>query len=133
MSIFTYTATRELAPGTSPLELVTRDFRLLSKRKARKPVAKQNTALAGDVESILYRSEQSYSCRTALIEPGSIIDRQLEEFLASVENAEVFTFDRYGTNAVPDNPVQCIMVSKSFPANEIGQLFHQYSFVIRES
>lgn len=133
MSIFTYTATRELAPGTTQDQSVTRDFRLVSKRKGRKPVAKQNTALAGTVESVLYRSEQSYNCKTGLIEPGSIVERHIEEFLASVENAEDFTFDRFGTIAQPDNPVSCIMVSKSFPANEIGKLFHQYSFVIRES
>lgn len=132
MSLFTYTAKRELAPGTSPLELVTRDFRLISHRKTRKPISKQNTSLNGAVESILFRSEQSYSCTTELIDPLSTEEAYLEEFLASVENAEQFTFDRYGTAAVPHNPVSCILTSKSFTASEQGKKFHRYGFVIRE-
>jgi len=55
------------------------------------------------------------------------------EFLASVENAELFTFDRYGSIAVPDNPVSCLMVSQTFPEAEVAKKFHRYAFVIRES
>ncbi len=133
MSVFTYTARRELAPGTSLLDVVTRDFRLISKRKTRKPITKQNTSLSGSVESILFRSEQSYNCQTGLIEPGSIEEAHIEEFVASVENAESFSFDRFGSIAVPGNLAICIMVSKSITASEQGKKFHRYGFVIREA
>ena len=133
MSAFTYTARRELAPGTSDLELVNRDFRLLSKRLTRRTQVRQNTSLSGSVESILLRSEKHYSCQSEAIDPRSLDEARLLEFMASVENGEIFTFDRYGSIAVPDNPVSCLMVSKSFPEAEQAKKFHRYAFVIRET
>lgn len=133
MSIFTYTARRELAPGTSDLQSVTRDFRLLSFPLNRRTQVRQNTSLSGSVESILLRSEKHFSCQSESIDPRSLIEAQMLEFLASVENGEIFTFDRYGTIAVPDNPVSCLMVSKTFPEAEQAKKFHKYRFVIRES
>lgn len=133
MSIFVYTARRELAPGTSNLQLVTRDFRMISHRQQRKAMVKQNTSLSGSVESLLLRSEKHYSLQSGLIEPRSLVELHLLEFMASVENAEPFTFDRYGSIAQPDNPVTCIMVSKVFSPSEQGKKFHRYGFVIRET
>lgn len=133
MSIFTYTARRELSPGTSDLESVTRDFRLLSRRLTRRVQVRQNTSLSGSVESILLRSEKHYSCQSQSIEPRSLDEARMLEFLASVENGELFTFDRYGSVAAPDSPVSCLMVSKVFPEAEQAKKFHRYAFVIRES
>lgn len=133
MSIFTYQIKREPAPGSTLLDSATREFRLVSRRKGRRAVNKQNTSLSGKVESLLFRSENSYSCQSELLDPESLKEAYLLEFLASVENAEGFTFDRYGTIAVPDNPVDCIMVSKAVMASEQGKKFHRYGFVIRES
>lgn len=133
MSLFTYTARSELAPGTANLQLVTRDFPLTTKRLNRRAQVRQNTSLSGSVESILLRSEKHYRCQTKLIEPRSLDEARILEFLASVENAEGFTFDRYGTIAAPVNPLQCLMVSKTFPEAEVSKKFHQYGFVIRES
>lgn len=133
MSIFTYQAVRELAPGSVFQSSQTRDFRLLTFPLRRKPQTRQNTSLSGSVESLLLRSEKHYNCQTALIEPRSLIEAHVLEFLASVENAEVFTFDRYGSIAQPDNAVSCIMVSKTFNETETGKKFHKYGFVIRES
>ena len=70
---------------------------------------------------------------TESIDPGSNLDDYLLEFLASVENGEGFTFDRYGTVASPDNPVACIMVSASYPTTETGKKYNRYVSVIRES
>ncbi len=133
MSVFTYTARRELSPGTSDLESVTRAFRLITFPAQWKAQVKQNTSLSGAVESLLFRSEKHYRCQTGLIEPRSLDELRIIEFLASVENAEPFTFDRYGTVAQPDNPVTCLMVSKAFNQTEQGKKFHKYGFVIRES
>ena len=132
MSAFAYKSTRELASGSSPDEQQNRDFRLLTTRPTRRPIKKQNTALSGEVESLLYRSEKHYACQTEAITPGSNLDDYLLEFLASVENGEGFTFDRYGTVASPDDPVDCIMVSKTYPVTETGKKYNRYRFVIRE-
>ena len=134
MSVVTYTAkSRELSPGTTDLTTVTREFRLLSSRPSRVAVRKQNTALGGAVESILNRHERRYNCVSEHLEPDSIVDLQMIEFLTSVENGETFTFDRNGTVAQPDNPVTCIMVSSQFPSEEVAKTYHQYGFVIREA
>ena len=133
MSIFTYTATTDLAPGTTSMEIVSRDIRLLTSRRRGRSVVKQNTAISGAVESLLHRSERHYNCQTAVLIPNDLPDLQLIEFYGSVQNAETFTFDRFGTIAQPDNPVTCIMVSKTLTTSERGKVFNQYSFVIREA
>ena len=133
MSIVTYTARRELAPGTTDLELVTRDFRFTSFPLSRNAKTRRNVSLSGSVESLLFRTEKHYRIQSELIEPQSLIESHLIEFLASVENAEPFDFDRYGSVAQPDNVVTCIMVSQSFAQAEQGKKFHKYGFVIRES
>jgi hypothetical protein len=133
MSIFTYTALRELAPGTTVSTVVTRDFRLLTNRLSVRPKGKQNTSLSGAVEAILLRTEKHYNCQTQLIDPTGLDEAKFIEFFASVMNAETFTFDRFGTIAQPDNPITCIMVSKSLTTTEKGKAFNQYAFVIREA
>lgn len=133
MSVFQYEATRELSPGTASLDQVSRTFRLTSFTKAIRSVRNQNTSISGAVESLLLRQENSYRCTTELIEPRSLLDQQIVEFIASVQNAEIFQFDRYGSDAEPDNPVDCILVSASVTAAEIGNKFHRYVFTIRES
>jgi hypothetical protein len=133
MSTFTYTARRELTPDTDLLDIVTRQFRLLTNRRSRKPIAKKNTSLSGAVESLLMRSEVRYNCQSELLEAEGLIQAQLFEFLASVENAEAFTFDRRGTIAQPDNPVECVMDSVNFAESERGFKFTQLGFVIRET
>ncbi len=133
MSIFTYTATTDLAPGTTSMEIVTRDIRLLTNRRQGRAIVKQNTSISGAVESLLHRSEKHYNCQTALLIPEELPELQFIEFFGSVQNAETFTFDRFGTIAQPDNPVTCIMVSKSLNPTEQGKAFNQYAFVIREA
>jgi len=132
MSLFTYTALRELSPGTIASQVVTRDIRLVSHRLQRKTQRKQNTGLSGSVESLLLRSEKHYNCQTGLIVPRGLDEARILEFFASVENGETFIFDRYGIIALPDNPVTCYMVSGTFNEDEIGKVFHRYGFVIRE-
>ena len=132
MSMFSYTATRELSPGTTALDVVDRDFRVVSRQRKREAKRKQNTALGGATETLLFRSEISYRLKTELIEPESQLEKQIVEFLASVEGGEQFNFDRLGTVAVPVNSVSCVMVSKSFTEIEEGKKYHRYGFVIRE-
>lgn len=133
MSVFTYTATRELSPGTADQDLVSREFRLLTKRPSFRPKTKQNTSLSGSVESLLFRSEKHYACQTQLLEPGGLVEARFIEFFASVSNAETFIFDREGTIAQPVKPVLCIMVSKSLNTTEKGKAYTQYAVVIREA
>jgi hypothetical protein len=133
MSIFTYVATTDLAPGTVDQSTVSRDIRLLTSRPQRRGIVKQNTAISGAVESLLHRSEKHYNCQTGILVPDDLPDLHVLEFWGSVQNGETFTFDRFGTIAQPDNPVTCIMVSKSLNTTEKGKAFNQYAFAIREA
>lgn len=132
MSVFTYTATQALTSGVTANDVVTRQFRLLAYPRQYSPIAKRNTSISGEVESILRRREVRYSCVTELVEPRSAEELRLLEFLESTANSEVFTFDRYGTLAVPDNEVTCIMDSKGYTTSEVNKRYNQYRFVIRE-
>ena len=131
--MFTYTATQALAPGTADQQLVTRNFRLVARPQSRKAIVKQNISLSGAVESLLHRREHHVRCLTALLDPNSLVELQVIEFLMSVQNGEIFTFDRLGTPAVPNDPQTHIMVSTNFTAAEVGKKYHQYGFVIRAS
>lgn len=133
MSVFTYTATRRLAPGSVVDVSVTRQFRLITRTRSEKAVTQRNTALGGSIESLFFRAELSFNCQTELIEPLSQLEKQIVEFLASVQNGEVFTFDRLGTIAVPDNPLTCIITSSTFAEIERGKVFHVYGFSLREN
>ena len=133
MSIFTYTATDDLASGTTLDTVVTRDFRLLSSARQRVPVTKRQTALGGAVESLKLRTEVHYRCMTEMLTPGETADGHHREFLASVENGETFDFDKDGTVAVPDNVIECRIVKGGYSTGEVSKKFHQYRFVIRES
>lgn len=133
MSVLTYTATRRLAPGSVVDISVTRQFRLVTASRGEKAVTQRNTALGGAVESLLFRSERSFDCRTELITPQSQLENHIVEFLASVQNGEVFTFDRRGTSAQPDDPLLCIITSSNFTEIERGKRFHVYRFSLREN
>lgn len=132
MSVFSYTATKLLSPGTVQGAGVVRDFRIVSFPQKVASKRKQNTSLGGAVESLLFRQEIIYACRTGLVEPRTLLEQQILEFFASVQNGEIFTFDRYGSIALPENPVNCILVSNAMSGAEVGKKFHQYGFTIRE-
>jgi len=134
MSVFNYTATRRLSPGTNSMDVVDREFRLVSKRRKESAKGKQNTALGGATETLLYRSEVTYACTTGLIDPGSMLEKQIVEFLASVQAGEQFNFDREGSLAQADEVVSCVMFSNNvIEEKEAGKKFHRYAMTFREN
>ena len=65
-------------------------------------------ALNGNVATTLKRSSRVYSVGFSW---ENSKNADVEEFLFSVAGGEIFTFDPYGTVAVPDNPVSCVMLN----------------------
>lgn len=80
-------------------------------------------SLSGKRETIFYRREVVYNVRTGVIEGANLA--QWREFFASVMGGEVFTFDAYGTIAVPDDPVQAYLNGTGFQIARIEN-FEQY-------
>lgn len=133
MSVFKWTATEEIPPGFNSGELLDLELRLVSRPLTVRTRAQRNTAIGGEVESILYRREKAYTAQSGLIEPDSLEDQKVQCLFASCSNAEPFTFDRLGTLLLPDNPVLCILESTSMAEIETGKKFYRYRLTLREA
>lgn len=71
--------------------------------RQRAGLVKEVVAIGGGRETLYQRDEVTWSVVTVPIASSSLA--AVREFLDSVEGGESFTFDAYGTIAVPDNPV----------------------------
>jgi len=84
----------------------------------------------GAPEVLLHRRESTVMVTTGYISEAQI--KQWREFLASAEGGETFTYDRLGTVAAPDNPVQAALESESYTEMRVGDSSsYQLSFPIR--
>lgn len=89
----------------------------------------------GAPEVMLYRRE-AYLDVTVLGALGALLtDTQIlqyREFLASVEGGEVFTFDQYGTVAVPDVVRQAVLASEEYMEERVdARRLYKLSFQLR--
>lgn len=79
-------------------------------------------------ESIFRHSDVIWSFRTEVLAEALTV--QWREFLASVKNTEPFTFDPFGTIAVPDAPVTVYLDGKGYAEQRFSVLRKQ-SFDLR--
>ena len=77
-----------------------------------------HTAIAGNVETVLKRATRVMSI--VLIWPNTI-NADMDEFLFSIAGGETFSFDAYGTIAVPDNAIDVVCTNNAFG---IGRISH---------
>lgn len=81
---------------------------------------KTSRALGGAEEVLLLRRDVTWQIVT-----GRILDQampQWREFLASCEAGEGLTFDPYGTIAVPDQLVSCVLDRPDYSETRIGNI-----------
>ena len=78
----------------------------------------QHISIGGAVETVLRRVSPVHTI--TLIWPDTL-DDSMNEFLYSVAAGENFSFDAYGTVAVPDNAVNMFSVSSNL---DIGRMTH---------
>ena len=76
-------------------------------------------SLAGNVETILKRSARGYSI--TLSWPNTQ-NADMEEFLFSVAAGEIFSIDPHGTVAVPDHPVDVVMMNNVVPIQRMTRV-----------
>lgn len=89
-------------------------------------------SLNGTREVLFHNSIEQWSVTLAPLPIASM--PQIREFIESVLGGESFTFDPYGTVAVPDDPFTAELVSNSYTENEIQ--FTGYvgaSFLLRKA
>lgn len=89
-----------------------------------------STSLSGVRETLFNNREEIWSVS---LKPVLIANMgQIREFIESVMGGESFTFDPYGSVAVPDNPLSCTLESKSYQESEIDFTgYVRVSFQIR--
>jgi hypothetical protein len=93
-----------------------------------KVVRNQKQALGGgSPETLLHRRDVFLDIRTTSLE--EVVMPQWREFLASVEGGESFTFDRYGSLAVPVEPKTVELASDSYA--EMREFMFRYRIAFR--
>lgn len=112
MTAVTYTAKRSLIPGHSANTSYSMDLLVVALPTSRQVSNERQEAIDGTRETI-----RLYVCEiwdiTLAIAYGTRA-AQIKEFLDSVEDGEVFTFDPYGTANTPNNPLSAEIESKGY-------------------
>ena len=125
---FDYTASRQLAPGHSVGEAYSILMGQLTADPDDLPEATQTIALNGDRETVLMRIDGVYDVVTDLVEDGQP-RAEFREFLSSVADGQVFTFDPDATSATDVSPVQVIMdMTRRWRASRPGPRHWQWAF-----
>lgn len=92
---------------------------------------RQSKSLSGVVETLRYRREGFWQVELTPI-PKADLPRW-REILHSVDGGEGFTFDPYGTIAVPDKPLSCDLVADSYvERRESYSSYFTIAFRVRE-
>lgn len=77
-------------------------------------------SLGGDEEVLLLRRDTTWDVVSGRVTEQAIL--QWREFLASCAAGEGLTFDPYGTIAVPDAPVSCVLERPDYREDRIGNI-----------
>jgi len=82
------------------------------KRNSHQPIG------GGGPETLFHRHEEYMDVLTEILTAAQLL--QWREFLASVAAGETFTFDPYGTIAVPDDPRPAVLASEGYKPQRVG-------------
>lgn len=129
MASVSYAAQRSLKGGVSVNDSIDFDFQVSSLDRTTKPIRGQQVSLSGWQETIRDRTDIQFKVATVAVLEASFDD--FRQFLDSVDGGEFFTFDPYGTIAVPVDPQNCVMVSKGYKEKRVSQRYLSVSFTVR--
>lgn len=107
MSVFTYTARRNLIAGHTAETSYSLETSAQASNPTLKNIGPRVVAMGGQTSGLLHRIEEGRQVKTGFIQDADL--PAWREFLDSVAAAEIFNFDEYGTIASPDNPRQAIV------------------------
>lgn len=129
MAAVSYAAKRSLKGGVSVDDPIDFDFSVSALDRTTKPAIGSQTSLSGYQETIRDRTDIQYKVTTLPVLEAAFDD--FRQFLDSVDGGEFFTFDPYGTIAVPVDAQNCIMVSKGYKEKRVSQRYISVSFTVR--
>lgn len=129
MPAVSYTALRSLRGGVSVDDPIDLDFSVSQLDRSTKPKIGSQTSLSGWQETVRDRTDESFRVVTVpVLEADFDHFRQL---LDSVDGGEFFTFDPYGTIAVPVLALNVILTSKGYKEKRVSQRYLSASFTVR--
>jgi hypothetical protein len=129
MAAVSYIAKRSLIGGVSVDDPIDLDFSVSKIDRSTKPVVGSMTSLSGWQETMRDRTDVFFAVLTLPVLAADFDDFQ--QFLDSVDGGELFTFDPYGTIAVPVDAQQCILASKGYKEKRVSQRYLSVSFKVR--
>jgi len=92
----------------------------------------KNVALDGNIETLTQRREEFFNITSAVLDTALSDYPQFIEFLDSCESGEVFTFDRVGSIAIPDNAVSAFLSGSGYTEQRLDNITgRRISFRIR--
>lgn len=140
MANFTYSAKRTLNTTVSPIHAEGTeydiDLDLVTATRSRAVVKTIQRSRGGNSEVLRDRADTTWEVTTAPLAGSNLA--AVREFLDSVEAGEQFTFDLYGTAAVPDNPIAVERIDEGYTESRVlivgseASDYFQFSFTLRE-
>jgi len=97
-----------LVAGHAVGESYSIDVKLRSFQESMDAPKTQHVSMSGLTETVLRRATKIIN---ATITWPDLIDDNMQEFIWSTAGGELFTFDAYGTVALPDDPIDVISVN----------------------
>jgi len=132
MSAFIYTAKRNIAGGHVVSDVYSIDIVLADIQESNKIHRKDHRSISGKQESYLKRIEKFIAVKTIAISESDALAGYLYEMMDSVAGGELFSFDRWGSVAVPDNLTSVTLEGSSFSVTRIKGIRHiSLSFKMR--
>lgn len=129
MAAVSYIAKRSLKGGVSVDDPIDLDFSVSQIDRTTKPIVGSMTSLSGYTETQRDRTDVFFAVATLPVLEANFDD--FRQFLDSVDGGEYFTFDPYGTIAVPVGAVNCVIASKGYKEKRVSQRYLSVSFKVR--
>lgn len=129
MASVSYTAKRSLRAGVTLNDPIDYDFEVSAVDRSTKPIVGQKTSLSGWQETVRDRTDELYKVVTIPVLESDF--DHFRQFLDSVDGGEFFTFDPYGTNAVPVQAMNCVLAMKGYREKRVSQRYISVAFTVR--
>lgn len=130
MASITYTAKRKIMAGHTAGFSYSMDVGMTGADWSYDTNRYDNKSLGGVRQSYLAAIEETYDLTLLPVMERSAEHLQIREFIASVIGGESFTFDRFGTVADPDDPVEYLMDNKTVKEKRDGVNYIGYTIKI---
>lgn len=129
MASVSYAAKRSLKGGVSVDDPIDFDFSVSSLDRNTKPVVGKQISLSGYQETARDRTDVFFKATSVPVLEANFDD--FRQWLDSVDGGEPFTFDAYGTTAVPIDPLNVVLDSKGYREKRVSQRYISVSFTVR--